>query len=191
VQNHKIVTKWARKNSFFNFFNPPKLGDVDEVHHLRRRELLEAHYEIGLFFKEQVVPKAYLFFTRSGYDGHVSKTLSIKRAKLKTSSSKANTPAVPRTPKRKNSVDNVLDRKQKSTAKHEVEVSIVKQDSNENIIQADNNQKTLQVASYNYFFLFKASPQSQVMAVDDPTEIVDSISLPDKDPFPGKIEQLM
>ena len=28
--------------------------------------------------------------------------------------------------------------------------------------------------------------QSQVMAQDDPTEIVDSISLPEKDPFPGK-----
>ena len=26
VQNHKIVTKWARKNSFFNFFTPPKLS---------------------------------------------------------------------------------------------------------------------------------------------------------------------
>ena len=27
--------------------------------------------------------------------------------------------------------------------------------------------------------------QSQVMAKDDTTEIVDSISLPEKDPFPG------
>eukprot|EP00092_Neocalanus_flemingeri_P005234 GFUD01005627.1.p1 GENE.GFUD01005627.1~~GFUD01005627.1.p1 ORF type:complete len:522 (+),score=149.56 GFUD01005627.1:86-1651(+) len=50
VQNHKIVTKWARKNSFFNFFNPPKLGSIDDVHHLKRRELLEAHFELGLFF---------------------------------------------------------------------------------------------------------------------------------------------
>ena len=153
VQNHKIVTKWARKNSFFNFFNPPKLGDVDEVHHLRRRELLEAHYEIGLFFKEQVIPKAYLFFTRSGYDGAVSKAHSIKRAKLRTSSSKANTPAIPRTPRRKGSVDKILEKKQKSTAKQEVEVVLRKQDSNENLIEPDNNkliqpdidQNTLQV----------------------------------------------
>lgn len=140
VQNHKIVTKWARKNSFFNFFNPPKLGDAEDVHHLRRRELLEAHFEIGLFFKEQVVPKAYLFFTRSGYDGHVSKTQGIRRAKLKTSSSKANTPAIPRTPKRKNSIDNVLERKQKAMSKQEVEVTIRKQDSNDNIIQPDETK---------------------------------------------------
>ena len=153
VQNHKIVTKWARKNSFFNFFNPPKLGDSNEVHHLRRRELLEAHFEIGLFFKEQVIPKAYLFFTRSGFDGHVSKTLGIKRAKLRTSSSKATTPAIPRTPRRKGSVDQSLEKKQKATARQEVEVVLRVQDSNENIIEPDNNkliqpdkdQKTLQV----------------------------------------------
>ena len=157
VQNHKIVTKWARKNSFFNFFNPPKLGDSTEVHHLRRRELLEAHFEIGLFFKEQVVPKAYLFFTRSGYDGAVSKAHSIKRAKLRTSSSKANTPAIPRTPRRKGSIDKILEKKQKATAKQEVEVVLRKQDSNENLIEPDNDkfiqsdidQNTLQVFFQN------------------------------------------
>ena len=138
VQNHKIVTKWARKNSFFNFFNPPKLGDVDEVHHLRRRELLEAHYEIGLFFKEHVIPKAYLFFTKNGYDGHVSKSRQIRRVKLRTSSSKANTPAIPRTPKRKDSDDKVLERKQKVLAKQEVEVTLRKQDSKDNV---ENNDK--------------------------------------------------
>ena len=159
VQNHKIVTKWARKNSFFNFFNPPKLGDVDEVHHLRRRELLEAHFEIGLFFKEQVIPKAYLFFTQNGYDGHVSKTLSVKRAKLRTPS-KANTPA--RVPRRRGSVEGILDKKQKETAAQEVEVVLRRQDSNENIIVADNNnevvqpdkeQKTLQVFTTKDEFL--------------------------------------
>merc|ERR1712012_246383 len=177
VQNHKIVTKWARKNSFFNFFNPPKLGDVDEVHHLRRRELLEAHFEIGLFFKEQVIPKAYLFFTQNGYDGHVSKTLSVKRAKLRTPS-KANTPA--RVPRRRGSVEGILDKKQKETATQEVEVVLRRQDSNENIIVADNNNEVVQPDKE------QKTLQSQVMAQDDPTEIVDSISLPEKDPFPGR-----
>lgn len=174
VQNHKIVTKWARKNSFFNFFNPPKPGSVDEVHHLRRRELLEAHYEIGLFFKEQVVPRAYLFFTCTGYDGKMSKSYGLKRGKLRTSSSKANTPAIPRTPRRKNSEseEKVLDKKPNALAKQEVEVTIRKQDSNDNILEIEDTQPNML--------------QSQVIAAEDPTEILESITHPDNDPFPGR-----
>lgn len=186
------MTKWARKNSFFNFFNPPKLRDVDEVHHLRRRELLEAHYEIGLFFKEQLIPKAYLFFMRSGYDGNGIKSLRDKRLKMR-SSSKANTPAIPRIPKRKNSDDIGTEKKQKTftvkqessvvtstkTDKNENSMERIKsggieqkQDSNENIVEVDEYQKRL---------------QNQVLAVEDKTEILESISLPEeKDPFPGR-----
>merc|ERR1719397_256655 len=122
---------------------------------------------------------AYLFFTRSDYDGHVSKAHSIKRAKLRTSSSKANTPAIPRTPRRKGSVDQSNEKKQKSTAKQEVEVVLRVQDSNENIIEPDTNKFIQSVKEENTL-------QSQVMAKDDTTEIVDSISLPEKDPFPGR-----
>merc|ERR1719397_1608599 len=122
---------------------------------------------------------AYLFFTRSDYDGHVSKAHSIKRAKLRTSSSKANTPAIPRTPRRKGSVDQSNEKKQKATAKQEVEVVLRVQDSNENIIEPDTNKFIQSDKEENTL-------QNQVMAKDDTTEIVDSISLPEKDPFPGR-----
>lgn len=55
-----------------------------------------------------------------------------------------------------------------------------RQDSNENIIVADNNNEVVQPDKE------QKTLQSQVMAQDDPTEIVDSISLPEKDPFPGR-----
>ena len=85
VQNHKIVTKWARKNSFFNFFTPPKLsGSNEDIHYLKRRELLEAHFQLGLFFKEQVIPKAYLFFTRDGYDSDMKSAGSKVKLKKPT-----------------------------------------------------------------------------------------------------------
>lgn len=97
VQNHKIVTKWARKNSFFNFFTPPKLsGSSEDIHYLKRREMLEAHFQLGLFFKEQVIPKAYLFFTRAGYDSDMksggSKVTLKKPTRLQASASGAKTP---------------------------------------------------------------------------------------------------
>ena len=80
------MTKWAKRNSFFNFFTPPKL---DSPHGVRRRFstislahnhhhhkpssngttpaqlLLEAHFQIGLYLKETFVPKAFLFFVNS------------------------------------------------------------------------------------------------------------------------------
>ena len=192
VQNHKIVTKWARKNSFFNFFNPPKPGSADEVHHLRRRELLEAHYEIGLFFKEQVVPRAYLFFTCTGYDGNMSKSYGLKRGKLRTSSSKANTPAIPRTPRRKNSEseEKVLHKKPKALTKQEVEVTIRKQDSNDNILEIKDTQPNMMQVIGPYLsihIILFSFLQSQVIAAEDPTEILESITHPDNDPLPGKL----
>lgn len=174
VQNHKIVTKWARKNSFFNFFNPPKLRSIDDVHHLKRRELLEAHFELGLFFKEQVIPKAYLFFTRNGFDGIVQKSLGKRKLRLK-STSKANTPSVPKTPKRKLSdeptpvqnftTEEVVVEKPTSNGFHQPI-----EDINENIVKESNNENVI---------------HSQVTS-NDKTDILESISLPEKDVFPGR-----
>jgi len=173
VQDHKIVTKWARKNSFFNFFNPPKVGSIDDLHHLKRRELLEAHFELGLFFKEQVIPKAYLFFTRNGFDGHVQKSLGKRKLRLK-STSKANTPLVQKTPKRKQSDEpfdpnfskvEVNEEKPKANGFHKhVE------DINENIVKENNDENMI---------------HSQVIS-NDKTDILESISLPEKDIFPGR-----
>ena len=169
-----MLFRWARKNSFFNFFNPPKLGSSEDVHHLKRRELLEAHFELGLFFKEQVIPKAYLFFTRSGFDGTVQKSFSKRKLRLKTSS-KANTPSAQKTPKRKLSdepapqksakICNDMEKSLKSTPKpKQVE------DINENIVEDESAENVI---------------HSQVVS-DDKTEILESISLPEKDPFPGR-----
>ena len=86
-----MVTKWAKRNSFFNFFTPPKLDNLQGVrrkisgsslnhsHHqkasnnqtptsitdMRKQLLLEAHFQIGLYLKETFVPKAFLFFVNS------------------------------------------------------------------------------------------------------------------------------
>jgi len=176
VQNHKIVTKWARKNSFFNFFNPPKLGSIDDVHHLKRRELLEAHFELGLFFKEQVIPKAYLFFTRNGYDGNVQKSLGNRKLRLK-STSKTNTPSAPKTPRRKLSDEPQPYIKEEIFDKTTPCNNILKQkeDINENIVEDSNeNIDSDENVIHN-----------QVTA-SDKTDILESISLPEKDLFPGR-----
>lgn len=90
-----MVTKWAKRNSFFNFFTPPKLenshgvrrkisaSSLNHNHHhkattstssnrtptsitdMRKQLLLEAHFQIGLYLKETFVPKAFLFFVNS------------------------------------------------------------------------------------------------------------------------------
>ena len=86
------MTKWAKRNSFFNFFTPPKLDSshgvrrkisgISHHHHnrnsnsssqttptsiadMQKQLLLEAHFQIGLYLKETFVPKAFLFFVNS------------------------------------------------------------------------------------------------------------------------------
>ena len=53
----ELVTKYAKRNSFFNFFTPPQT--VREwILDPKKSALMEAHFEIGLFFKETFVSKA-------------------------------------------------------------------------------------------------------------------------------------
>ena len=53
----QLVTKYAKRNSFFNFFTPPQT--VREwILDPKKSALMEAHFEIGLFFKETFVSKA-------------------------------------------------------------------------------------------------------------------------------------
>ena len=88
------MTKWAKRNSFFNFFTPPKLDSshgvrrkisggslnhkasasansnnnrapMTSITDMRKQLLLEAHFQIGLYLKETFVPKAFLFFVNS------------------------------------------------------------------------------------------------------------------------------
>ena len=56
-----LVTKFAKRNSFFNFFTPPKT--VREwILDPKKAALMEAHFEIGLFFKETFVSRAIMFY---------------------------------------------------------------------------------------------------------------------------------
>ncbi|XP_023339448.1 uncharacterized protein LOC111709776 [Eurytemora carolleeae] len=75
LQNHKIITKFARKNSFFNFFNPPALPEPEHPQYQNKKDLLEAHIQIGLFIKEYIVPKSYLFFTVPDFDKEIEKNV--------------------------------------------------------------------------------------------------------------------
>lgn len=69
----KHVTKEEPCDSFFNFFKPPQIpedmededeDDMDEA----VEELIEQDYEIGCAIKEQVVPKAVLWYTGEAGD---------------------------------------------------------------------------------------------------------------------------
>ena len=44
-------SRFARKNSFFNFFNPPVVPEPDHPQHQQKKDLLEAHIQIGLCIK--------------------------------------------------------------------------------------------------------------------------------------------
>ena len=60
------MTKFAKRNSFFNFFTPPK--SVREwITDPKKSALMEAHFEIGLFFKETFVSKAIIFYASHSF----------------------------------------------------------------------------------------------------------------------------
>lgn len=178
VQNHKIVTKWARKNSFFNFFTPPKLsGSSEDIHYLKRRELLEAHFQLGLFFKEQVIPKAYLFFTRAGYDSDLksagSKVTLKKPTRLQATSG-------PKTPNRKSSLEDksILNSNEKKKMKEVEKVNITLTEKE----QPDKESKPLKNGH------IKHNEQSLLPYQGQETEIVASVieEPKQKDPMPGR-----
>ena len=181
VQNHKIVTKWARKNSFFNFFTPPKLsGSSEDLHYLKRRELLEAHFQLGLFFKEQVIPKAYLFFTRAGYDSDMksagSKVTLKKPTRLQASSG-------PKTPIRKSSAEDksvstsTEKKKKKEPVIEEVDTNLTEKEEESHI-----ESKPLKNG------YIKHNEESLLSDQGQETEIVASIieEPEEKDPLPGR-----
>jgi len=81
-QPPKVVTKEEKQDSFFNFFETPKLpaknqaakkseseADEEEDDDMHDQELyLIADFEIGQYLKEKIIPKAILFFTGEGVD---------------------------------------------------------------------------------------------------------------------------
>jgi nucleosome assembly protein 1-like 1 len=73
----KIVQKEEKQDSFFNFFDTPKIAktdarkvsQLDEENEEDQEELyMIADFEIGQYLREKVIPKAVLYYTGE-YDG--------------------------------------------------------------------------------------------------------------------------
>jgi len=62
----RFITKTVRADSFFNFFDPvaETLKDLDET----TAETLRNDFEIGQLIRDQVIPRAVLFFTGEAAD---------------------------------------------------------------------------------------------------------------------------
>ena len=161
----------------------------EDVHHLKRRELLEAHFQLGLFFKEQIIPKAFLFFTTAGYDsGDVTQSGGKVRLRRSTRCQSSGL----KTPVRKISDDTVLN--DSSVLLNDSDVSnkenlSVKTDQNCNLPPTEDKGELLTPAkSQNGSALSAASENlihQQVMQENDRTEILESVSVVE-DPLPGR-----
>ena len=65
----KVVTKTEKRESFFNFFKPPKFPedpkeDVDD----ETQVIISEDFDIGYSIKEKIIPKAVLYFTGDGLE---------------------------------------------------------------------------------------------------------------------------
>lgn len=85
-QPPKIVSKEEKQDSFFNFFETPKVRSEDSEDNKKVAKMSEseadedddaehdadlyliADFEIGQYLKEKIIPKAILFFTGDGVD---------------------------------------------------------------------------------------------------------------------------
>jgi len=64
-RNHgakRTIVKTVPSDSFFNFFSPPEVAEGTEPDDLTD-EILSNDFEVGHFLRDQVIPKALLFFT--------------------------------------------------------------------------------------------------------------------------------
>ncbi|VDK86061.1 unnamed protein product [Litomosoides sigmodontis] len=68
----RFVTKVVKADSFFNFFDPPPMKAKEEVNEddddSETQELLQADFEIGQLFRDQIVPRAVLFYTKEAIE---------------------------------------------------------------------------------------------------------------------------
>ncbi|XP_054154286.1 nucleosome assembly protein 1-like 1-B isoform X2 [Oppia nitens] len=66
----RTVSKTVKNDSFFNFFDPPevpeKLEDLEDETHA----LLQADWEMGELLRQNIVPRAVLFFTGEALDDY-------------------------------------------------------------------------------------------------------------------------
>ncbi|CAD5126058.1 DgyrCDS14227 [Dimorphilus gyrociliatus] len=62
--SRRTVTKTVKRDSFFNFFDPPKHTEgEDEANEEETDMLLASDYEVGHFIRERLIPRAVLYFT--------------------------------------------------------------------------------------------------------------------------------
>jgi len=59
----RVVTKTVKNDSFFNFFSPPEVPEGEEEEDDDIQTLLEADFEMGHFIRDQLIPRAVLYFT--------------------------------------------------------------------------------------------------------------------------------
>lgn len=67
----RTIEKTLKVDSFFNFFSPPKLPEVEEVDDEYAANLqseLDLDFELGEFFKEKIIPRAVDWFTGRAID---------------------------------------------------------------------------------------------------------------------------
>lgn len=67
----RFITKTVKADSFFNFFDPPPMKNKDDGEDdgdAVTQELLQADFEIGQLFRDQIVPRAVLFYTKEAMD---------------------------------------------------------------------------------------------------------------------------
>jgi len=65
----KFVTKQEKRDSFFNFFSPPKVPedeeDIDDV----LQAIITEDFDIGFSIKEKLIPRAVLYYTGEALEG--------------------------------------------------------------------------------------------------------------------------
>ena len=65
----KTVTKQEKRDSFFNFFSPPKVPEEEEELDDVMQAVITEDFDIGFAIKEKLVSRALLFYTGEALDG--------------------------------------------------------------------------------------------------------------------------
>lgn len=64
----RVLSKQVNVDSFFNFFSPPEAPTGDEEGEPEVLDKLTFDYELGLFFRDRLIPRAVLYFTGEAAD---------------------------------------------------------------------------------------------------------------------------
>ena len=144
--------------------------------------MLEAHFQLGLFFKEEVIPRAYLYFTRAGLDSEMNRSGS--KVKLKRSS-RIITSSGLKTPVRKVSDD--TEEKDRKIFPKEMVNGIVNEIGGSKLI-ADHKEDGFDKKTKQNGHVKPPveSTQNTVVQENYSTEIAKSVLEDNKDPLPGR-----